>query len=251
MNRILGDDSFSNLLHTPFSKLQETPTATQQQEESFIVYDFGSTSIRPTEILTLDSRIDEESRIIFNTYTAILQQVFTHDMEHPDINPLQMSKSCYDFSLLIAQLSRIWEIELNNSIVQIVRLINGIEMPQYYQRVKMDQNGRAKDIIVNDIHLNKWTCENRLKPQTMGTIGILLKMFRTPISDYLNISPDKFSTFCKKIEIITTYRNKASHTSVLEENDFHDFYETFCFLIREKWLTVLMHGKERMRTTAV
>ena len=251
MNNMFGDNFFSNLLHTPFSQLQDMQPTMQQQEESFTVYDFSAPSIRQAEVLTLDSRIDDESRIIFNTYEAILKQVFTHDMDSPNITSLQVAKSTYDFSLLIAQLSRIWELELNNSVVQIVRLINGIEMPQYYQRVKTDRNQKAEDVIVKvgdiSINLNDWVEDKRLKPQMMGHICILLQMFRNPISDYLGVSVENFKSFIKKIEIIKQYRNKASHTSVLEEDDFHVFYETFCFLLREKWLTILMHGKDRVR----
>ena len=254
MNNMFGDDSFSNLLHTPFSQLQGTQQPTMRQEESFTVYEFNRATrvARPTEVLMLDNRIDEESQVIFNTYTAILQQVFVNDMVTPNITSLQMPKSNYDFSLLVAQLSRIWEIELNNSVVQIIRQEKGIEMPQYYQRVKTDKNNKAESIIVADgdktFYLNSWSDNYGLKPQTMGAICILMRIFNDELAKHLGVGEDIFRQFRKKIGAMTDCRNKASHTSVLDEDYFHEFYGIFCSLIREKWLTILMQGKEKMKT---
>ena len=244
MNNMFGDDSFSKLLHTPYAQLQDMQPAMRQQEESFTVYVFSATTIRQTEALELDSRIDDESRIIFKTYEAILKQVFADKMDSP-ITTLIESKSSYDFSSLIAQLSRIWEIELNNSVVQIVRQIKGIEMPEYYRRVKTDRHRKPIEVSVK--YGEKTIIDlNDGKSKMMNDICCLLKMFYEELSKFLGVKEEDFKNFTEKIDQIRKARNNASHTSVLTENDFHGFYEIFCDLIRENWLTILMDGKDRL-----
>lgn len=244
MNNMFGDDSFSKLLHTPYAQLQDMQPAMRQQEESFTVYVFSATTIRQKEVLKLDSRIDDESRIIFNTYEALLKRVFAREMDSP-VTTLIVSKSSYDFSSLIAQLSRIWEIELNNSVVQIVRQIKGIEMPEYYRRLKTDRNRKPIEVSVK--YGDKNIDLNDGKSKMMKEICWLLKMFYGKLSEFLGVKEEDFKNFTEKIDQIRKARNNASHTSVLTENDFHGFYEIFCDLIRENWLTILMDGKDRLK----
>lgn len=250
MNNRFGDNSFSQLLHTPLSQLDGLQRRQQDISASdiaFVVYNLARYNMQPTETLTIDGRIDEEARTIFNTYTTMLQQVFSPHMQHTGIPMLQMAKCDYDFSLLVSPLARILELELNNSIIQMVRHEKGIEMPTFYRKVKP---GMECVININQkvINLNKKR-DGGLTAQTIGETCILIEMFRDRLSERLGFGKDnsKIKELCKKIETLRKYRNTSSHITVMGESDFLQFYKEYCSFIREGWFCILMDCKEKMK----
>lgn len=254
MSNRFGDSSFSDLLHTPFSQLHNLQPA-EKKELSFVVYDLEK-GVRPKETLMLDRRIDEESRVMFNTFEATFLQVFSLDMTNPYITPLQVAKSTYDYSSLVSPLSQIWELELNNSVVQMIRQENGIEMPRYYKRVKRDEDNRVENVCISfevnkelrTFNLNKLAKDDELKPQMMGDIYELMKRYNRQLSESLGVSPKDFCEFTEIIKTVKNKRNLSAHPHVLQENDFREFYEKFfCKLIKDGWLTIIMNGKDLVR----
>lgn len=253
MSNRFGDSSFSDLLHTPFSQLRNLQPA-EKKELSFVVYDLEK-SVKPKETLMLDRRIDDESRTMFKTFEATLRQVFMPDMDDPHIAQLQVAKSSYDYSQLVSSLSKILELELNNSVVQKIREMRGIEMPRNYNElVKPDRQEYTVSIPNRNnagyyiINLNQEK-NRKLKPQSLGDISLLIERFSDGLKECLdeNDSNKDFRGLTKLIDEMKKHRNSASHTSVLDEKAFKKFYTNFCSLIRENWLTILMDIKETVQ----
>lgn len=260
MNRHLGDDSFSKLLHTSYADLcKEKPlqpvcnqTPPRLQEEalfcgcsfSFDVYDLSLSNLNPTERIVLDKRIDRESYIIFNTFSESLKKVFSPVMSS-SIVPMVIGKGAYDFAPLINSLSRILELEINSSIVQDIRQMRGIEMPAYYKKYKPDHHDLKITIGTKEIDLN---CENdgKLKPMMIGESLMMMRYYKKHLAKTLKVEENVINQHLKQLEVLRDYRNKASHSNVITEKEFVDFYNMFCNLMRQGLLTIWANDKERL-----
>lgn len=193
----------------------------------------------------VDPRIDEKSKLILKTFNEMLVKIYHPNMSQ-NVRLLSYEKrescNCWDFSALISSLSRVLEIELNNSIVQWIRRQKGIEMPRYYNRVKPGHNGRISDKI--DLNEADREHNNELRTQTLGNIKFLMEGFQKQMPESLAIIA---SGLCKKWEEIREARNMSSHTSVTDEKAFLNFYKVFCMIMERGWFTTLMDLKLDLR----
>lgn len=196
--------------------------------------------------ITIDNRIDEDSKIILNTFNKEIENVYAPQMS-TRVPSLRLSKSAtqIEFSSLIHSLAKIMEIELNNSIVQYLRKINGIEMPQYYRLFKPEaeaivQIGKECTIDINSRN------GASLKPQTIGAIQCLVKHYKKQLAELFENPVEEFNEFIGLLENIREKRNDSSHTKIISEKEFIDFYSTFCEMVREGWFTKLMDLKQQL-----
>ncbi len=237
------DTSFSDLLHKTYAEVQgEKPLGFSSP--------FGHAEGIPLRLLSgnvpgggtiwVDKRIDNRSKVILDTFNDVLRKTFAPVME-TSVRRIDYAKSFAerDYSLLVSSLARILEIELNLSVVQWVRGCEGIEMPQYYGRVKP---GCALT-VPPAINLNG-VRDGKLEAQTLGSIQILLaaykERFPEPLRDF---APELLAVWRK----LRKERNNASHASVNGEEEFVEFYCHFCLIVEKGWLSALMDLKEQLR----
>lgn len=176
---------------------------------------------------TLDlADIENESKIILKTYNKIAPY-FSRILSQMNIN----ENKDIDYSPLAISIGKIFEIEVNLSIVQWVRKYLNIEMPEFYNKYKTDSkeykitpsinftlNPRSVDF--NKGHNNKWL------PPGIGESELVLKtMFQQGV--YPNIGNDDFEIFLKNWSIIRKYRNKSAHNNVLSFDDYHQMEKSF------------------------
>ncbi len=195
--------------------------------------------------VNVDPRIDEKSKLILKTFNEMLVKIY-HPSMSQNVRLLsyekKISNNCWDFSALISGLSKVLEIELNNSIVQWIRYKKGIEMPRYYNQIKPGFNARLSDKIdLNEADKNHG---NELRTQSIGNIKFLMEGFQKQMPKSLAVIA---SGLCKNWEKIREARNMSSHTSVMDEKDFLNFYREFCMIIERGWLTTLMDLKINLR----
>lgn len=236
---------FSDILHTSFSDLKDKDpfgNLSSFDEEAISFHPLMCHTVSREKIL-VDRRIDDKSKVILNTFNDLLRSVFAPVMD-TNIRSIGYEKSCpeKDFSCLISNLSRIMEIELNLSVVQWIRKYEGIEMPQYYNKVKRSASVMrvTREITLNNAKVGS----NELEQQTLGKIYHLICQYRSHFpAEIKAITPD----FLKIYETLRKDRNNASHTSINGEAEFIKFYDNFCIVIKSGWFKTLMDVKEDMR----
>lgn len=213
-------------------------------DNSLFFYIIKNSTILGT--ITIDNRIDEDSKIILNTFNKEIEQVYAPQMS-TRVPSLRLSKSTtqIEFSSLVHSLAKIMEIELNNSIVQQIRKINGIEMPQYYKSFKPNVEAIVqigKDCTI-DINSRNGVS---LRPQTIGAIQCLVKHYKKQLAELFENHIEEFNEFIELLESIREKRNDSSHTKIISEKEFIDFYSSFCAMVREGWFTKLMDLKQQL-----
>lgn len=192
----------------------------------------------------IDNRIDEESKIILHTFNKELSNVYAAHMSRP-VPMLSLSKptQTVEFSSLIHSLAKIMEIELNNSIVQYIRLLKGIEMPQYYNRIKPDFRAFVQIPGMDACDVNG-SRNGELKSQTIGSIKLLIESCEEELDPLFDGQISEFLPLWKNIH---KKRNDSSHTSIISEEEFLSFYDSFCAIARDGWLRRLMDIKEQLK----
>lgn len=238
---------FSDILHTSFFNLKDKepfgncPIFNEGTELCF--HPLVQSTVSKKKIL-VDHRIDEKSKVILNTFNELLSNVFSPVMR-TEICGIEYAKSIpeKDFSCLISSLSRIMEIELNLSVIQWIRKCEGIEMPRYYNKVKLSapvMRVTSRCIMLN----NTMDGSCKLEPQTLGNIQYLMCQYQDDFPEEIKtIAPD----FLRIYKMLRKERNNASHTAINGEVEFVDFYDNFCIIIKSGWLKTLMDIKERLR----
>ncbi len=194
--------------------------------------------------IEIDNRIDEESKVILHTFNEEIQKVYSTYMT-TNVPSLRLEKSTpsIDFSSLIIHLSKIMERELNNSVVQYIRMLNGVEMPRYYREHKPNTPvvitiGR-EECDINALRDGVW------RSQTMGTIKYLIEEYKDSLEGIFDSPVNEFISLWEKLR---NKRNGSSHTEITDESDFVTFYQYFCKIVVDGWLSKLMDLKEELMT---
>lgn len=224
-------NEFEKLLNTPFSALTKQGTPACFENEVII-----------------DNRIDDDSKVIIDTFNRLLKDIFSPTMsDSVDISLNYAKSTTYDFSSLISSLSKVFEREMNNSIVQWVRAIEGIEMPDYYNKVKEGVEVRIESRNISIDINRKYNGQLATLP-----IGNILDIFRyiedniKPIAGAPKEISRLFSEYKMFLEELRKDRNAASHTGVMDEDSFVNFYKGYCEMVDKGWFTELMNLKEEM-----
>lgn len=194
--------------------------------------------------LKLDPRICEESSTLLRTYN-LAQPIFTH---------LNNTRSDYelDYSMIILNMAKILEIEINLSLIQWIRNYKNIDMPKFYNKFK---NGAVAIIKYDERVIGKggYTDFNKklngtkdilFAPSNQGGLdGFRMVLFennyKSPIDENYKIYVDNWS---KLIPI----RNDAAHNKTLSYNDFLEFFDAFNNIIKSDIFKMLMDIKQNM-----
>lgn len=236
------------MLHKPYEEIKDekftfsSPFKSSQDTIRICVLQDNGLS---NETIIVDKRIEDSSKLILDTFNDIMRHTFKPVMEN-NVSELRYAKSYVerDFSSLISSLSRIIEIELNLSIVQLIRKINGIDMPQYFNKVAEEKGDVNIQKDQKVIKLNEEKKDNKLAPQSLGEICFLINIYKGKLPGNINHFAPNLNNVLHKLR---TARNNASHSFVEDEKIFIDFYKNFCSIIKEGWLTELMNLKQKMR----
>lgn len=247
MNSRFGDPHFSRLLHTSYGDINDM-SRPEKEEEVLVIYDIADKSIRGRETIKMDDRLDEESKQMFFTFDEILRKVYTDTIGKTDF-VLSVAKSPGDFSNLVNGLMKIIERELNNSFVQVIRKIEGIEMPKFYNKRKQEPDGSYKEYpstIDGTLDLNKKYNNDslRLGKFELGSIIKLVKVYIEELSNETRIPIDNLRELIKLTKELKDFRNESAHSNLVEEKDFLRFYNSYCNYIKQGYLSRILDCKD-------
>lgn len=224
-------NKYHKLLNTPYEQLKASNEATTTD----VMVLFVIQDSRISHSIPIDNRIDEECKRIIDTFNDTLKATF-HPIMTGEASPFSYSKNnvVRDFSQLVNSLAKVIEIELNNSVVKMLR-----------------RNNRNKSSLLNELTLtsiNEKCVANKLEGTRSLMLGDIFDLLNEPIARQLPKEVLSFHEGHKKeIKLIKTIRNEASHTVLVGESRFLEFYETFCLLLREGWFILLMDLKEEVQ----
>ena len=176
-------------------------------------------------IISISSDIEYESKIILNTFNKVFP--FFGDLAniHNDNNYNEV-----DYSPLIISLGKIFEIEVNLSIVHWIRQELGIELPDYYKKRKdVDKDyivvpnfPNSRSIDFNNGNGTKWF------PPGIGQSELAFRNY----CEQGNI-PDEIDN-CKEFlfnwKRIRLFRNESAHSIILNHGDFQEVLSVFNLL---------------------
>ena len=223
--------SISNLVNS-FSTLNNQTWADDlnfefnQKSEKSTEYLYDSRSINNSiedEDLSIHSDlIEDESKIVLRTFNTVFPN-FKRLIQDKDL-PL-------DFSPLISSLCKIFEIEINLSIVHWIRASLNIEMPTYFRKVKPGDGmfsmlpsskliSNPKPIDFNCGRLDKW------KAPGMGESELICKTLHLENQFPDNLITD-YDNFIHCWTVIRNHRNMAAHTEAMTQRQFLETKNAF------------------------
>lgn len=155
-----------------------------------------------------------------------------------------------DYRTPVIKLGLIMEDEMNYSVVQAMRNVMGIDMPEYYHKWSHNNGKVAFSFGTNgEIGLNRFRDENgiyMLQHLTLGEINNGLKYMPERYPD-MNLFNDQQSV-CENLSTFTSLRNKAAHT--YGTCNFQDLFEARTCLMRVlgENITKMLSIKEDLRS---
>lgn len=247
---------YSKLLDTPYDELHKedsredmagTECIPVHGESSYALIIDGRNLTGKKVII--DGRLEEESKKSLNTFNSMLENVFRPSMNNPTNIRLDYAKGAnnFDFSPLIMSLSKVFEIEMNNSVVQFIRQKNGIYMPENYNKYDKTRGAILVEVVDGDrkweVDINPCYGNGMYKAFTMKDILLLTKMYSEAMSDEMSRLVERFKKVWDNIRI---ERNASAHLDVIDEQRFLNFYGKYCDMIKQGWFTHLMDLKVQM-----
>lgn len=193
------------------------------------------------EEIEIDERCEYDSKIILKTFNNLYPYFNSINKERRssphrlfiESNQLFASFSNLleiDYSPLIMSLCKIFEIEVNLSIVHWFRNHLNIEMPQYFKKYKNDSKAYTimpESEFIRDPHpvnFNKGLRGKWIAPG-LGESQIVTQYFYT--QGKLPSAINDYKTLLTNWEIFRQYRNSAAHTEWLKSNDLDVVVDTF------------------------
>ena len=166
--------------------------------------------------------LEDESKIVLRTFNTVFPN-FKRLIQDQDL-PL-------DFSPLISSLCKIFEIEINLSIVHWIRASLNIEMPTYFRKVKPGDGtfsmlpsskliSNPKPIDFNCGRLDKW------KAPGMGESELICKTLHLENQFPDNLITD-YDNFIHCWAVIRNHRNMAAHTEAMTQRQFLETKNAF------------------------
>lgn len=195
---------------------------------NFLSFLTSKNSQESTQQTTNIEGFETESHILYNTYDQ-LKNVYQDLIIN--LSGGNITKDNVDFSPLVICLAKIFEIETNLSIIQWCRQSIGIEMPQYFKKVKIDPEN-SYDVmpdpnLVRDnarpINLNSGKSE--WKPPAMGQSLLVAQTLN--LNSNITGKIEDFTTLFSKWSSIANSRNESAHTQIITEKKFNKFLENF------------------------
>lgn len=192
--------------------------------------------------LKIDNRCEHESSIILKTFNKVFP--FFEEINNEVSNSYHIkeralrnksSNNELDYSILIISLCKIFEIEINLSVVHWIRNNLKIEMPDYFKRYKnvsfpylLSPSHEYTFDTPKPIDFNKrGKCNIWIAPG----LGESLLITKT-LASRGEIPPEinNIGEFIMKWSTLKNFRNLATHTQSLNEKNFQTVYTTFTAL---------------------
>lgn len=169
----------------------------------------------------------------FETFERL--QSFVNETLFCDIVDSDMN----DYSILVVILGKIMEEELNASVVQKIRQISGIGMPEYYRKHCPEKH--RVNIAKTDLNFLDYS-KNRLKPVQIGnTIKVIEELNDPRLKPYLS------KEFKNSVLRFAEFRNMASHLCTLSDFEYSEATELFVDILSD-WLTDMYITKRELRS---
>lgn len=221
LNKQLGDinSRLGNDLDRLYSSAGTSDSARPGQEAS---------PKKSLPALIHEERLEDASKSKLGTFEKIYNEIFTELTKAP-IQSFGFGD--LDFSPLVNPLMALLEIELNHTLYQEIRRLNGIDISRYFSR-----NAPTKKICIDEETVNLGS-----RKQMLGCLRILIAHFSNELSSCI---PD-ITTFIALLKEVTGIRNGASHGSFIGKERFQTFYLSFAKLYNEN-ICQLMDLKERL-----
>jgi hypothetical protein len=181
---------------------------------------------------------ENESRIVFQSTLKV----------EKGIDKLTVN---FDYSLVAIGYSKVFEIEINLSVIHWVRNLLAIEMPQYFNKVK--PGGPNANYIPDlsfipnphAINFNKSSHNNWLAPG-LGESQIAVKSL---IGQGKNVSTleDLQDDLLEKWRIINGIRNRMAHTEILSNDEYQKIKDIFDHLYKKGTFERMLKLKAKYR----
>ena len=160
---------------------------------------------KPLERLRLHDALEESSKTRIGTFERIYAEIFAPQTGRP----IRFGYEDLDFSPLVTLLAGALETELNRSIYKKIR---------NFARTSGEPNA--------EIVYRGRTIDLSRQTQTLGCFPLLMARFRKELEGCIHHPED----FGRPFEKIVAYRNRASHSSDIDQREFLAFYEIYARL---------------------
>lgn len=177
--------------------------------------------------LVKDSRLDSATQAKIGTFEQLYQGTYVADSKVP-----MYGYEDLDYASLVNLLASALEIELNMSLYQAVRKAAGVDIPKHAWK-----NTQRQEVFAGGQALNVGKAT-----QMYGALQDLFAKFQDTVSSVVGNSDD----FLKGISQIANTRNRASHTNMIDKDEFLSFYACFSGLFN-RYIGRLLDLKESFR----
>lgn len=198
--------------------------------------------MKPLQLEIASDLIEEESKLILKTYNAVSPQ-YTLLLHQFDLE--------WDFSPLILSLSKIFEIEVNLSLVHWIRSTLQIEMPQYYRKRKPALGDyfitpdnltipHARPIDFNKGRDDKWIAPG------IGESELAFRSLHIQ-NKFPHELINNVDAFLEHWKVIRNLRNKASHTETMDKSQYEAMRLAFNGINNDGYLDQLVSLKQKYK----
>jgi len=195
----------------------------------------------------IDERIEEESKYALDTFNHVFREAFKPHMndEHQSLSEFdykRKSNPVKDYSMLVIELSKVLEIELNASIVEwINRNIKKKDLS-----VNNSEAAERETLPVSSLSDMEWEMDTKgCSSSSIGQITHHIFQYKDILSEKLNLLFSKEDI--KLWKKLRDGRNASAHTGIVDEEDFAIYYYTFCEFAEKGWFTRLMDVKDLLK----
>lgn len=205
---------------------------------------YSKETIREIDYLNIEEKyLEYESNIILKTHNKIVQSSLGYTVDN------EFDMTDFDYSPLILCLTKIFEIEINLSIVHWIRKKLKIHLPEYFNKFEPGIDAKLainKDKFIVNFNEQK---ENKWLPPGLGQSEI---SFKKLMKDFKKSRIFRESSLNSEIliynwEKIRLLRNKAAHTQLLKENDLIELQEALNRLINFYIFKSLYYMKNKFK----
>ena len=184
--------------------------------------------------------IESESLTIIRTYN-LLTRLFT-----PPLNDDYPTSFDFDYSAMSLYLGKVFENELAHSIVQQMRQVLGIPMPDYFCKVCEGHDNRDFTVDTRNISIDL-NNKNRFGDWLAPSIGQMRLAYKAllPHHAYLHSFDPGFSD--NIWYHLVDLRNSAAHRNPIGWDKFDATHKYFCRFLDKGYCNQLIEIKERLK----
>lgn len=183
--------------------------------------------------------LEHESKILYNTFEKIFpvyQEILS--------SATSVGGDKIDFTPLLISLCKLFEIEVNLSIVHWIREYLDIEMPLYFNKYKNTYHdyslAPAKELVSSPrpINFNKGNKDKWVAPGIGESELIAMTLFKSGF--YPKEFIPNYKQFLSIWSMLRQYRNNAAHDKTINRLQFNEAQKQFRDLVELKYLNKLV-----------